>query len=219
VGEGALPRKGEYRQWIDQMLAGEPTEVMFPEGFGKRGTVFGRTTNGVRQAVRFDLVVRPNYARDAAQLVFNVDISVPSADAIYRQSVDRIPDMRVPYFVREAGDRFMDATGGLWLFRDERHAGELGREVAQVLRQRVVPFLSARATITGLASELEAEINGMIRDFGYLQGDRAVYVAALHASVGSVDEARALLARAYPAGSRGRDFYDSAIEYYSSNCL
>ena len=111
------PTKREYRQWIEGALGLSPLQVMSAAGFRQRGLVFSRLIGGVKQVVRFEIVVRPSYARDSAQLVILVDTSAPSADRIYAESVRGIPEASVPYFVRQRCGNFEEAAKGSMVVR------------------------------------------------------------------------------------------------------
>ena len=180
------PTRSEYRRWIEAVLMRAPREVMAQEGFRRRGIVFDRLAGGVKQVVRFDIVVRPRYALDSAQLVFNVDISVPSVDRIYAKSVKGMPDARVPYFMRTSGDLLKKRPGGLWLFADDRQAELLQGAITKTLSADVIPFLAERSSVADLASKCVDEIESVVRSADPLRGDIAIYVAALLSLIGSI---------------------------------
>lgn len=211
----SIPAKAEYRSWIEAVLSRGPQEALAQGGFRRRGVVFDRVIGGVKQVVRFDLVVRPAYARGSAHLVFNVDLSVPEADGVYVESVQSVSGARKPYFLRIAGDSLRKIPGPSWLFADDQQADNLEASVVKVLVEDVVPYLEQRASIADLAAKCDVEIDDEVRESGQLNGDRSLYIAALYSAAGNDNEARRILAASYPEGSRGRAEYGPVIDYYS----
>jgi hypothetical protein len=208
------PAKKEYRQWAGEALGLSPLQVMSAAGFRQRGLTFTRLIGGVKQVVRFEIVVRPRYARDSAQLVILVDMSAPSADRIYAESMRGIPDARVPYFVRQDAETLRKPQRDLWLFANQGQAEALGEPLAEALAEDVIPYLACRSSIADFAGQCKSETLGSLQKHGPFATERPAYVASLISAAGSEDGARELLASAYPAGSRGRFIYEPVIEFY-----
>lgn len=209
------PAKREYRQWIEDVLERSPLRVMTEAGFRKRGMVFTRLAGGVKQVVRFELLVRPRYARDSAQLVILVDTCVPDADGIHAESLRDVPDALTPYFVRQDAETLRKPQRGLWLFADKPQAEALEKPLAEALTDDVIPYLEDRSSIASFAARCESEVLLHVHRHGPFVTDRPVYVAALLSVAGHEDRAREILDKAYPVGSRGRSIFEPVVNFYA----
>ncbi|MGH3546003.1 MAG: hypothetical protein ACRDPW_08790 [Mycobacteriales bacterium] len=208
------PTKADYRAWAVAMLSSRPQEAMAAQGYRQRGLVFRRAVNGLQQVARFDLFVRPRYAKDKAQLVLNADISVPEADAVFNDLLAASGIEPQLYTISVPADSLKRTPREPWLFSDQNEALLLEPSVTEALHTEVGQWLDERRTVENLAVLSHHETVKSVKEYGPAPDKRPLYLAALYVTIDRRQSGRKILEFGYPEGSRAREIYQGALDFY-----
>jgi hypothetical protein len=205
--------KSEYRRLIRPVIQGEPADSLRGVGFTGSSLSFSRSCDNIDQKVEFDILVRPPYAKDSAQLVLSTHILPTAAIGVYEEMVPGDDNPSDACRISAPLESISQKRVSMWFFKDETSAAMLESSIVRVVVDSVIPYMDTASSLGGVFEICREGVCKASSFLGYSAGSRAALGAAIAILIGDVPAAIDIAETAYSNSSTLRSQYGSVFSY------